>query len=70
MKDSASGLITFENRLCEYFCSQAVSTEVTDLLTNKEIKVLEKGLDFAPINVKSMSQNWQVISISFVGECA
>ena len=51
MKDSTSGLTTVENR-CGYFCSETIFNLSHQVLTDTEIKVLEKGLDFAP-----MSQN-------------
>ena len=47
MKDSTSGLTTVENRLCGYFCSETIFNLSHRVLTDTEIKVLEKGLDFA-----------------------
>ena len=52
MKDSTSGLTTVENRLCGYFCSDTIFNLSHRVLTNAEIKVLGKGLDFAPIQRK------------------
>ena len=52
MKDSTSGLTTVENRLCGYFCSEAIFNLSHRVLTDTEIKVLEKGLGFAPIQRK------------------
>ena len=52
MKDSTSGLITFENRLCGYFCSETIVNLSHRVLTDTEIKVLEKGLDLASIQRK------------------
>ena len=52
MKDSSSGLIIFENRLCGYFCSENIVNLSHRVLTDTEIKVLEKGLDFASIKRK------------------
>ena len=52
MKDSTSGLTTVENRLCGYFCSETIFNLSHRVLTDAEIKVLGKGLDFAPIQRK------------------
>ena len=49
MKDSTSGLTTAENRLCEYFWLETIFNLSHRVLTDTEIKVLEKSLDFAPI---------------------
>ena len=51
-KDSTSGLTTVENRLCGYFCSETIFNLSHRVLTDAEIKVLGKGLDFAPIQRK------------------
>ena len=48
MKDSTSGLKAVENRLCGYFCSETIFNLSHQVLIDIEIKVLEKGLDFAP----------------------
>ena len=55
IKDSTSGLTTVENRLCGYFCSETIFNLSHRVLTDTEIKVLEKDLDFARFNLKSMS---------------
>ena len=52
MKDSTSGLTTVENRLCGYFCSETIFNLSHRVLTDTEIKVLERGLDFLPIQRK------------------
>ena len=52
MKDSTSGLTTVENTLCGYFCSETIFNLSHGMLTDTETKVLEKGLDFAPIQRK------------------
>ena len=57
MKDSTSGLTTAENRLCEYFWLETIFNLSHRVLTDTEIKVLEKSLDFTRSNVKSKSQN-------------
>ena len=44
--------VTNEGRLVGYFCSNTVFNLSRKVLTNIEIKVLEKGLDFAPIQNK------------------
>ena len=41
--------ITSEGRLSGYFCSETVFNLSRKVLTETEIKILEKGLDFAPI---------------------
>ena len=51
-KDSTSGLTTVEKRLRGYFCSETIFNLSHRVLTDTEIKVLEKGLDFAPIQRK------------------
>ena len=51
-KDSTSGLTTFKNRLRGYFCSETISHLSHRVLTDSEIKFLEKGLGFAPIQHK------------------
>ena len=43
---------TSESRLTGYFCSETVFNLSHRVLTDAEIKVLEKGLDFAPIQRK------------------
>ena len=44
--------VTSEGRLEEYFCSDTVSNLSQKVLTDTEIRILEKGLDFAPIQNK------------------
>ena len=44
--------VTNEGRLVGYFCSNTVFNLSRKVLTDIEIKVLEKGLDFAPIQNK------------------
>ena len=51
-RDSTSGLTTTENRLCRYFCSETIFNLSHRMLADTEIKGLEKGLDFAPIQRK------------------
>ena len=43
---------TTDNRLSGYFCSETIFNLSNRVLTDTEIKVLEKGLDFAPIQKK------------------
>ena len=43
---------TYENRLTRYFCSDTVFNLSKKLLSDAEIKVLERGLDYAPIQNK------------------
>ena len=43
--------VTEANRLKGYFCSKSVFNLSKRLLTETEISILEKGLDFAPIQV-------------------
>ena len=52
MKDSTFGLSTVGNRLCGYFCSEIIFNLTYGVLTDTEITVLEKGLDFAQIQRK------------------
>ena len=52
MKDSTSGLTTVENRLCGYFCSETIFNLSHLVLKDAEIKISEKGLDFASIQRK------------------
>ena len=44
--------VTSEGRLEGYFCSDAVFNLSRKVLTDTEIRILEKGLDFAPIQNK------------------
>ena len=41
-----------EGRLSGYFCSETVFNLSRKILTDTEIKILEKGLDFAPVQKK------------------
>ena len=43
------GSFTEDGRLKEFFCSKTVFNLSEKLLTEAEIKVLEKGLDFTPV---------------------
>ena len=43
---------TTDNRLSEYFCSEIIFNLSNRVLTDTEMKGLEKGLDFAPIQKK------------------
>ena len=43
---------TSESRLTGYFCSEIIFSFSNRVLTDAEIKVLEKGLDIAPIQRK------------------
>ena len=43
---------TEETRLSGYFCSDTIFNLSQKVLTDSEIKVLEKGLDYAPIQSK------------------
>ena len=43
---------TEETRLSGYFCSDTIFNLSRKVLTDSEIKVLEKGLDYAPIQSK------------------
>ena len=43
---------TSEGRLEGYFCSNTVFNLSRKVLTDTEIRILEKGLDFAPIQNK------------------
>ena len=43
---------TEKNRLSGYFCSDTIFNLTRNVLTDSEIKVLEKGLDYAPIQSK------------------
>ena len=44
--------ITSENRLTGYFCSETIFNLSHRMLTDAEIKAVEKGLDFAPTQQK------------------
>ena len=43
---------TEKNRLSGYFCSDTIFNLTRNVLTDSEIKVLEKGLEYAPIQSK------------------
>ena len=47
-----SSITANENRLTGYFCSDTIFNLSNRVLSDSEIKVLEKGLDFAPIQRK------------------
>ena len=51
-KDSTSGLTTVENRSYGYFCSETIFNLSHRVVADAEIKVLGRGLDFAPIQRK------------------
>ena len=57
---------TFENRLTGYFCSDTVFNLSKKVLSDAEIKVLEKGLDYAPIQNKTNEPELQRDFESFV----
>ena len=60
---------TETSRLKCYFCSETVFNLSKKVLTEAEIKVREKGLDYAPIKTKSMSQSFAMILKNFTGGC-
>ena len=45
-------IITDESRLSGYFCSETIFNLSNRVLSDAEIRVLEKGLDYAPIQRK------------------
>ena len=45
-------IVVENDRLEGYFCSDTILSLSNRLLSDSEIKVLEKGLDFAPIQRK------------------
>ena len=47
-----SSIMSNENRLTGYFCSDTIFNLSNRVLSGTEIKVLEKGLDFPPIQRK------------------
>ena len=47
-----SSITADENRLAGYFCSDTIFNLSNRVLSNNEIRVLEKGLHFAPIQRK------------------
>ena len=47
-----NNVTTTENRLSGYFCSETIFNLSNRVLADTEIKALEKGLDFAPIQKK------------------
>ena len=47
-----SSITANENRLTGYFCSDTIFALSNRVLSDNEIKVLEKGLDFAPMQRK------------------
>ena len=47
-----NNVTTTDKRLYGYFCSETTFNLSNWVLTDTEIKVLEKGLDFAPIQKK------------------
>ena len=59
-----------KTKLSEYFCSDAVFNSSWKVSMDNEIKVLEKGLDYAPIQRKIMNPNYKMILKSFVERCA
>ena len=48
---------TSSNRLKGHFCSDTIFNLSHRVLSDAEIKILEKGLDFIPIQRKVMNQN-------------
>ena len=51
-KNSININVTNEGRISGYFCSNTLFNLSHRVLTETEIKVLEKGLDYAPIQEK------------------
>ena len=47
-----SSITSDENRLTGYFCSDTIFNLSNRVLSDNKIKVLEKGLDFAPLHKK------------------
>ena len=50
--DSSNKVSVTSERLSRYFCSETVFNLSRKVLTETEIQILEKGLDFAPIQRK------------------
>ena len=61
--------VTNEGRLVGYFCSDTVFNLNKKVLTDTEIRVLEKGLDFAPIQNKINEPELKLILRTSAGEC-
>ena len=61
---------TFESRLTGYFCSETIFNLSHRMLTDAEIKVLEKGLDLAPVQRKINESELKQDFNDFVDECA
>ena len=59
-----------KTRFSGYFCSDTVSNLSRKVLTDNEIKVLEKGLDYASIQSKTNQPDYEMILKSFVEGCA
>ena len=59
--------VTIEGIFPGYFCSDTVFNLSKKVLTETEIKILEKGLDYAPIQ-KSINLNPEVTFRNFVQE--
>ena len=49
---SKNNVTTTDNRFPGYFCSETIFDLSNRVLTDTEIEVLKKGLDFAPIQKK------------------
>ena len=56
-------------RITGYFCFDTVFTLSNRVLTDLEIQVLEKGLDFALIQKKLMNKSYNKILQIFKEEC-
>ena len=48
-----SSITADENRLTGYFCSDTIFNVSNRFLSDNEIKVLQKGLEFSPIQIKT-----------------
>ena len=59
-----------KTRLSGYFCSNTVSNLSWKVLTDNEIKVLEKGIDYAPIQSKINEPELRNDFEEFVEGCA
>ena len=52
LEHAQSTSVTYSDRISGCFCSDAVFNLNKKVLSNMEIKILEKGLDYAPIQNK------------------
>ena len=60
---------TIDNKFSGYFCSETIFNLSNHVLIDTEIKILEKGLDFIPIQKKLNEPELRSDLMSFVGEC-